>query len=148
MTIFRIFRIRCGLRMPLAKKLKVHRNIHIDVHGHKVVTLENVEVYCTPWCINHAILKVGFDKFWEYSSMRRPSWLYRNFGTKKSEEATLQATTILFSIIVTLTDAISHKIVIQMVLPMGTKCKTILTNINELYKNKDVVPFLCPSWGL
>lgn len=94
------------------KELKVHRNIHIDVHGHKVVTLETVEVYCIAWCIDHAILKVGFEKFWKYSSMGRPSWLYNNFGTKKFEEATLQATTILVNIIVTLIDAMPHKKVI------------------------------------
>ena len=31
--------------MKLAKKLEVHKNLYIDTHGHKVVTLENVEVY-------------------------------------------------------------------------------------------------------
>jgi hypothetical protein len=34
-------------RMRSAKKLEIHRNLHLDAHGHKVVTLENVEVCCT-----------------------------------------------------------------------------------------------------
>ena len=32
--------------MRSTKKLEVHRNLHIDTYGHKVVTLENVEVCC------------------------------------------------------------------------------------------------------
>lgn len=31
-------------RIRLVKKLKVHGNLYIDAHGHKVVTLENMEV--------------------------------------------------------------------------------------------------------
>ena len=34
-------------QMRSSKKLEVHINLHIDIHGHKVVTLENVEVCCT-----------------------------------------------------------------------------------------------------
>jgi hypothetical protein len=50
-------------RMRSAKKLEVYRNLHLDAHGHKVVTLENVEVCCTAWYTIHAVSKADFSRF-------------------------------------------------------------------------------------
>jgi hypothetical protein len=127
-------------RMRSAKKLEVHRNVHIDTHGHKVVTLENVEVCCTAWYTIHAVSKSDFYRFQKYSSLGRRSRFHGNSGTKKPREATLQASATLSTIIVPLADAMPHKTrtlssgekVVQMVLPTGTKWKNILTDINEV----------------
>ena len=127
-------------RMRSAKKLEVHRNVHIDTHGHKVVTLENVEVCCTAWYTIHAVSKADFYRFRSYSSLGRRSRFHGNSGTKKPREATLQASATLSTIIVPLADAMPHKTrtlstgekVVQMVLPTGTKWKNILTDINEV----------------
>jgi hypothetical protein len=127
-------------RMRSAKKLEVHRNLHIDNHGHKVVTLENVEVCCTAWYTIHAVSKADFYRFRKYSASGRRSRFHGNSGTKKPREATLQASATLSTIIVPLADAMPHKTrtlasgekVVQMVLPTGTKWKNILTDINEV----------------
>ena len=127
-------------RMRSAKKLEVHRNLHIDSHGHKVVTLENVEVCCTAWYTIHAVSKADFYRFRKYSASGRRSRFHGNSGAKKPRDATIQASATLSTIIVPLADAMPHKTrtlstgekVVQMVLPTGTKWKNILTDINEV----------------
>jgi hypothetical protein len=127
-------------RMRSAKKLEVHRNVHIDTHGNKVVTLENVEVCCTAWYTIHAVSKADFYRFRKYSLMGRRSRFHGNSGTKTPMEATLEASATLSTIIVSLADAMPHKTrtlslgekVVQMVLLTGTKWKNILTDINDV----------------
>ena len=127
-------------RMRSAKKLEVHRNIHMDAEGHKTVTLENIEVCCIAWYIIHAVSKADFYRFRSYSSQGRRSRFHGNFGTKKPREASLQAAATLSTIILPLADAMPHKTrtlptgekVVQMVLPAGTKWKTILADINDV----------------
>ena len=92
-----------------AKKLEVHKNLHIDTHGHKAATLENVEVCCTMWYIIHALSKTTFYRFWKYFLLGRRYRFHSNSGTKKPREATLQASATLSTIIVPLADAMPHK---------------------------------------
>ena len=127
-------------RMRSAKKLEVHRNLHVDTHGNKVVTLENVEVCCTAWYSIHVVSKADFYRFRKYYLLGRRSRFHGNSGTKKPREATLQASATLSIIIISLADAMPHKTrtllsrekVVQMVLPTGTKWKNILKDINEV----------------
>ena len=126
--------------MRSAKKLKVHRYLHIDTHGYKVVTLEDVEVCCTTWYTIHAVSKADFYRFRKYSSLGRCSRCHGNSGIKKPKEVTLQASVTLSTIIVPLADAMPHNMrtlslgekVVQMVLPTSTKWKNILTYINKV----------------
>ena len=53
-------------RMRFAKKLEVHRNMHFNAEGCKVVTLENIEVCCTSWYIIHGVSKADFYRFRNY----------------------------------------------------------------------------------
>ena len=81
--------------MRSAKILEVHRNMHFDVEGRKVVTLENIDVCCTAWYIIHVVSKVDLHRFRNYLSQGRRSRFCVNFGTKKSKETTLQTTLII-----------------------------------------------------
>jgi len=127
-------------RMRSAKKLEVHRNMHLDAGGCKVVTLENIEVCCRAWYIIHAVSKADFYRFRNYSLQGRRSRFHGNSGAKKPREATLQAAATLSTIIMSLADAMPHKTrtlpsgekVVQMVLPTGTKWKNILVDVNEV----------------
>ena len=74
--------------MRSAKKLEVHKNLHIDIYGHKAVILEDVEVCCTTWYIIHVVSKTSFYKFQNYSSLGRRSRFHGNSGIKKPKEAT------------------------------------------------------------
>ena len=118
--------------MRSAKKLKVQRNLDIDTHGHKVVTLENVEVCCMVWYTIHAVSKAYIYRFWKYSLLGCRSSLHGNSDTKKPWKATLLASATLSTIIVSLADAMPHKMrtlpsgekVFQMVLPTSTNLQT------------------------
>jgi hypothetical protein len=68
--------------MRFAKKLEVHRNMHFDAGGCKVVTLENIEVF-------HAVSKADFYRFRNYSLQGKRYRFHGNSGTKKPREATL-----------------------------------------------------------
>ena len=46
--------------MRSAKKLEVHRNMHFDAKGRKIVTLENIEAFCTAWYVVYAVSKANF----------------------------------------------------------------------------------------
>ena len=135
-------------RMRSAKKLEVHRNIHIGAHGRKVVTLENVEVCCVAWYTIHGVSKADFYRFRKHVCLGRRSRFHGNFGTKKPRHASLQAAATLSTIIVPLADAMPHKTrtlpsgekVVQMVLPTGTKWKNILADINDVGEKTGCVP--------
>jgi hypothetical protein len=75
--------------MRSAKKLEVHRNMHFDAGGCKVVTLENIEVCYRAWYIIHAVSKTDFYRFRNYSLQGRRSRFHDNSGTKKPRETTL-----------------------------------------------------------
>ena len=95
-------------RMRSTKNLEVHRNMHFDVKGHKVVTLENIEVCCKALYIILVVLKTNFYRFWNYPSQGWRSRFHDNFATKKPREATLQAAETLSTNIIPLADAMPH----------------------------------------
>ena len=95
--------------MRSAKKLEVHRNLHIDSNGHKVVTLENMEVCCIAWYTIHAVSNADFYRFRKYLVSGCRSCFHGNSGTKKPMDVTLQASATLSTIIVSLANAMSHK---------------------------------------
>ena len=129
--------------MRSAKKLEVHRNMHFDAEGRKVVTLQNIEVCCTAWYIIHAVSNAYFYRFRNYSLQGQRSRFHDNYDTKKPREATLQAVATLSTIIMSLADAMPHKTrilssgenVVKMVLPTGTKWNNMLLDINEIGEN-------------
>jgi hypothetical protein len=126
--------------MRSAKKLEVHRNMHFDAGGCKVMTLENIEACCRTWYIIHAVSKANFYRFRNYSLQGWRSRFHGNSDTKKPKETTLKAAVTLSTIIRPLADAMPYKTrtlpsgekVVQMVLPTWTKWKNILMDVNEV----------------
>jgi hypothetical protein len=98
-----------GFPYAISKKLEVHRNLYLDAHGHKVETLENVEVCYTAWYTLHTVSKADFYRFRKYLSLGRRSRFHGISGTKKSRKTTLQASATLSTIIMPLADAMPHK---------------------------------------
>ena len=135
-------------RLRSTKKLDVHRAIHVNGAGRKVITLENIDVCCTAWYSIHGISKTEFYRQSGYAKEGRRSRHHGNLGLTKPREATRQATATLATIIVPLADAMPHKTrtivtgekVVEKVLPTGTKWKDILLDVNAVGEKAGLQP--------
>jgi hypothetical protein len=127
-------------RLRSTKKLDVHRAIHVNGAGRKVITIESIDVCCKAWYTIHGVSKADFYRQAAYAKEGRRSRHHGNVGLKKPREATRQATATLATIIVPLADAMPHKTrtlttgekVVEKVLPTGTKWKDILLDVNAV----------------
>jgi len=135
-------------RLRSTKKLDVHRAIHVNGEGHKVITLEGIDVCCKAWYNIHGVSKAEFYRQAAYAKEGRRSRHHGNVGLKKPREATRQATATLATIIVPLADAMPHKTrtlptgekVVEKVLPTGTKWKDILLDVNAVGEKVGLKP--------
>ena len=135
-------------RLRSSKKLDVHRGIHVNGTGRKVITLESMDVCCTAWYIIHGVSKAEFYRQASYAKEGRRSRMHGNVGLKKPREATRQAAATLATIIVPLADAMPHKTrtlptgekVVEKVLPTGTKWKDILLDVNDVGEKVGLQP--------
>jgi len=135
-------------RLRSSKKLDVHRGVHVNETGRKVITLESIDVCCTAWYIIHGVSKAEFYRQAVYAKEGRRSRNHGNLGLKKPREATKQATATLATIIVPLADAMPHKTrtlptgekVVEKVLPAGTKWKDLLLDVNAVGEKVGLEP--------
>ena len=135
-------------RLRSTKKLDVHRAIHVNGAGRKVITLESIDVCCKAWYTIHGVSKAEFYRQSAYAKEGRRSRHHGNLGLKKPREATRQATATLATIIVPLADAMPHKTrttltgekVVEKVLPTGTKWKDILLDVNAVGEKAGLEP--------
>jgi hypothetical protein len=111
------------------KKLDVHRAIHVNGRGCKVITIENINVWWKAWYTIQVVSKADFYKQTAYTKDGRQCRHHGKVGFKKPREATRQATTTLATIIVPLADAMPHKThtlisdekIVEKVIPTSTK---------------------------
>jgi hypothetical protein len=135
-------------RLRSTKKLDVHRGIHVNAAGRKVITIESIDVCCKAWYIIHGVSKADFYRQATYAKEGRRSRHHGNVGLKKPREATRQAVATLATIIVPLADAMPHKTrtlmtgekVVEKVLPTGTKWKDILLDVNAVGEKVGLEP--------
>ena len=135
-------------RLRSTKKLDVHRTIHVNAEGRKVITLEGTDVCCTAWYNIHGVSKAEFYRQAAYAKEGRRSRHHGNVGLKKPREATRQASATLATIIVPFVDAMPHKTrtlttgekVVEKVLPTGTKWKDILLDVNAVGEKAGLEP--------
>ena len=118
----------------------MHRAIHVNRAGWKVITLESIDVCCMAWYIIHSVSKAKFNRQAAFAKEVCRSRHHGNMDLKQLMEATRQATATLTTIIVPLADAMPHKIctlatsekVVEKVIPIGTKWKDILLDVNAV----------------
>jgi hypothetical protein len=135
-------------RLRSTKKLDVHRAIHVNGAGRKVITLESIDVCCKAWYTIHGVSKAEFYRQSAYAKEGRRSRHHGNLGLKKPRESTRQATATLATIIEPLADAMPHKTrtivtgekVVEKVLPTGTKWKDILLDVNAVGEKAGLEP--------
>ena len=75
-------------RLRSTKKLDVHRAIHVNGTGRKVITLESIDVCCTAWYTIHGVSKVELYKQAAYAKEGRLFRHHGNMSLKKPREAT------------------------------------------------------------
>jgi hypothetical protein len=127
-------------------KLQVHRAAY-EVDGRKVVSLEGCKVCVNAWSIIHSISRVDFYRFKRYVARGMRASYHGNRGTKKRRVAIRQACASLSTVIEGAANLMLHKfrtlpsreLVVERVLPSGTKWKDLLHRINEV---------LFPYYGL
>jgi hypothetical protein len=113
------------------KKLDIHRAIHVNGMGRKVIIIESIDVCCKACYTIHGVSKTDFYRQTTYTKEGCRSRHHGNVGLKNTRESTRQATTTLATIIAPLADAMLHKTrtlttdekVVERVLPKGTKWK-------------------------
>ena len=135
-------------RLRSTKKLDVHRAIHVNGAGRKVITIESMDVCCKAWYTIHGVSKADFYRQGSYAKEGRRSRHHGNIGLKKPRESTRQATATLATIIAPLADAMPHKTrtlatgekVVEKVLPTGTKWKDILLDVNAVGEKVGLEP--------
>jgi hypothetical protein len=135
-------------RLRSTKKLDVHRAIHVNGTGRKVITIESIDVCCKAWYTIHGVSKADFYRQATYANEGRRSRHHGNVGLKKPRESTRQATATLATIIAPLADAMPHKTrtlstgekVVEKVLPTGTKWKDILLDVNAVGEKVGLQP--------
>jgi hypothetical protein len=137
-----------NFRLRSTKKFDVHRAIHVNGMGCKVITIESIDVCCKAWYTIHGVSKADFYRQATYAKEGCRSRHHGNMGLKKPREATRQATATLATIIVPLVDTMPHKTstlttgekVVEKVLPTGTKWKDILLDVNAIGENVGLEP--------
>jgi hypothetical protein len=111
------------------RKLDVHRAIHVNGTGRKVITIESIDVCCKAWYTIHGVSKADFYRQAVYAKEGRRSCHDEHVGVKKPQKTTRQAASNLATIIVLLADAMPDKThtlindekIVKKVFPMGTK---------------------------
>jgi hypothetical protein len=79
-------------------KLDVHGEIHADVEGHQVVTLEGEEVCLAGWRHIMGVPEITFYRYSEYAAQFQLAQKHGNSSLFKPEKHTMQATVTLRTI--------------------------------------------------
>ena len=98
-----------NFRLRSTKEFDVHRTIHVNKAGRKIVTLESIDVCCTAWYTIHDVSKTEFSRQVAYAKECRRFRHHGNVGLKKPMEATIQAISTMVTIVVPLADAMPYK---------------------------------------
>ena len=119
-------------------QLDVHRQIHINNLGNRVVTLESIDVCPHAWYLIHGIGKSTFHGHAKDVENGAQADEHGNTWSKKTQIHTVQATATLQCLVENTTDQIPHKSttldsgekVMSMQLPLSFKWKERLPQMN------------------
>ena len=90
-------------------KMDVHRHIHRDVHGKKMVTIEGINVCLHTWMHIAGVPESTFYRYLKYMKEDREARDHGNTSSKKTREHTEQATASLKCILDREADHMPHR---------------------------------------
>ena len=90
-------------------KLDVHRQVHLNVEGKRVVTMEGIDVCLSGWWHIAGVSDSTFHCFQGYAAKGESAQPHGNAGSKKPRKHTLQATATLQCLLEKETDHMSHR---------------------------------------
>ena len=90
-------------------KMDVHRHIHQDVRGKRMVTIEEINVYLHAWMHIAGVLESTFYRYLKYMKEDREARDHGNTGSEKTREHTEQATASLKCILDREADDMPHR---------------------------------------
>ena len=121
-------------------QLDVHRQIHINNLGNRIVTLEGIDVCSHAWYLIHGIEKSTFHRHAKDVENGARMGEHGNTMSKKTQIHTVQATTMLRCLVENTVDQMPHRSttldlgekVVSMQLPPSFKWKERLPQMNAV----------------
>ena len=121
-------------------KIEVHRAVHRDARGRRMVTVEGISVCMRAWM---HISEIPQATFYRYQAYARANWEaseHGNMGLAKPRKHTQQATTTLKCILEKEADHMPHRMrttksrekVVSMILPATFQWKDQIPKLNEV----------------
>lgn len=126
-------------------RLAVHRNSHyLPGTKKQVCVLEGKVVCMSAWRMIYGVSKTDFYRYRAYAESGRRPQHHGGLGRKKTSSSIAQATQTMSMILTTRADSMPHrtrtkssgvlkgKKVVEKILPVGTKWRTILEEVNKV----------------
>ena len=119
-------------------KLDVHRQVHRNVEGKKVVTVEGIDVFLSAWRHIAGVSESTFHRFQGYAAKGESAQPHGNAGTMKPRKHTLQAAATLECALEKEADHMPYRThtlfsgekVVSKVLPASFKWKDTIPKVN------------------
>jgi len=132
-------------------KLDVHQQVHRDIQGKRVVTLEGIDVCMAAWRHISGVLESTFHRFQICAVRGEQAHAHGNLGLLKPREHTSQATATLKCLLEKSADHMPHRThtlptgekVVSKVLPATFKWKETIPEVNAtnaVFGLKEVSP--------
>jgi hypothetical protein len=128
------------VRLRRHVKLDVHRQLHNDNNGNRVVMLEGINVCSTAWQLIMGVSRATFFRYAEAATSSDRGRHHRNYGSKKPREHTVQAIATLRCLLEKSADHMPHRSttlangesVVMKTLPSSFKWKDTLPALNSM----------------
>ena len=116
-------------------KLDVHQQVHVNVEGKRVVTMEGIDVCLSAWRHITGVSDSTFHRFQGYAAKGESAQPHGNVGSEKPQKHTLQVAATLQCVLEKKADHMPHR---AHTLPSGEK--VVSKVLPAIFKWKETIP--------